>query len=587
VTSRDERRGDGVARFRAKLLVALMLVISAATITALYVGQRSTARTAEADLRRKFDRELAGLHNAQQLRHAALVERCRALVRRPRIHAALEDDALDLLYPSARDELRDLMMDRAVGDEGGYALHAEFYRFLGPGGVVIPPGDGAAAGALPPRLEQQLALPTLPAGTQLGYAADGARLYEVLATPIISSETGEPIAALVLGFRPASFGADADASGIRRGVWLGGQLRLAGLPASDLERLQARLPAVIAAERRQPSATEVTIGGAPHLLLTTWLNPASAFPPAHEIYLHPLTELQATQRQLRRQVLTVAALLLLGGFGASRVLAVRLARPVERLALASAADRAERVRAEAALEQTSEELQRAARFSADASHQLKTPVTVLRAGLEELLTHENLTVEQRHELSALVHQTYRLSGVIEDLLLLSRLDAGRLAIEFAPVDLSYLIETALDDLGARSDGQELLIETNVPAGLMIAGDRRYLPLVLQNLLENARKYNQPGGRIQIGAREQDGTVCFRVGNTGRPIPPAAQLRIFERFHRGSMGENVPGYGLGLNLARELARLHGGELRLLRSDEDWTEFEVQFPAAVSPAARRSG
>jgi signal transduction histidine kinase len=582
-----ERRADGLARFRAKLLVALMLVVSAVTITALSLGQRVTARTAEEDLRRKFDRELAGLHHAQQLRHAALVERCRALVRRPRIHAALEDDALDLLYPSARDELRDLMTDRIAREDGGYALHAEFYRFLGRNGAVIPPGDGAAAGALPSWLEQELALPTLPAGTQLGYVADGAWLFEVLATPIISSETGEIIAALVLGFRPASFG-EADATGIRRGVWLGGRLRLAGLSTSDQERLQALLPAVIAAERREPSATEVTIAGAPHLLLATRLNPGSAFPPAHEIYLHPLTELQATQRQLRRQVLTVAALLLLGGFGASRLLAVRLARPVERLAVTSAEDRAERVRAEAALEQTSEELQRAARFSADASHQLKTPVTVLRAGLEDLLTQENLTVEQRHELSGLVHQTYRLSGVIEDLLLLSRMDAGRLAIEFAPVDLSFLIETALDDLGARSDGQDLRIETNVPPGLTIAGDRRYLPLVLQNLLENARKYNRPGGRIWIGAREQDGAVFFRVGNTGRPIPPAAQTRIFERFHRGSMGENVPGYGLGLNLARKLTRLHGGELRLLRSDEEATEFEVQFPTAVSSApAGRTG
>jgi signal transduction histidine kinase len=79
-------------------------------------------------------------------------------------------------------------------------------------------------------------------------------------------------------------------------------------------------------------------------------------------------------------------------------------------------------------------------------------------------------------------------------------------------------------------------------------------------------------------------VVLTVGNTGRPIPTAAQAHIFERFHRGFIGENVPGHGLGLNLARELARLHHGDLRLTRSDETWTEFEVRFQP---PASRPNG
>jgi signal transduction histidine kinase len=78
-------------------------------------------------------------------------------------------------------------------------------------------------------------------------------------------------------------------------------------------------------------------------------------------------------------------------------------------------------------------------------------------------------------------------------------------------------------------------------------------------------------------------VRLTVRNSGRPIPPESQAHIFERFHRGAVGENVPGYGLGLNLARELARLHQGDLRLLRSDADGTEFEVCFRlAAAAPA-----
>jgi len=115
--------------------------------------------------------------------------------------------------------------------------------------------------------------------------------------------------------------------------------------------------------------------------------------------------------------------------------------------------------------------------------------------------------------------------------------------------------------------------------LPISAERGYAALILQNLLENARKYNRPAGRIRLSARTAGGFVELVVANTGRAIPAAAQSHIFERFNRGAVGENVPGYGLGLNLARELARLHGGDLRLLRSADDWTEFAVTFRSAA--------
>jgi signal transduction histidine kinase len=229
------------------------------------------------------------------------------------------------------------------------------------------------------------------------------------------------------------------------------------------------------------------------------------------------------------------------------------------------------------------ELQRSARFSADASHQLKTPVTVLRAGIEELLARDDMPADVYHELSALLHQTYRITGVVDDLLLLSRMDAGRLQIQFGSVNLTQLIEEWLDDLSALPDEFNVDVRTNFPSDLYVAGERRYITLIVQNLLENARKYNRRGGTICVAAEEHDEFVVLTVENTGRPIPPTAREHIFERFHRGGMGENVPGHGLGLNLARELARLHGGDLRLTRSDEEWTEFEVRFRAAPAPVA----
>ncbi|MCA1658931.1 MAG: sensor histidine kinase, partial [Verrucomicrobiaceae bacterium] len=116
----------------------------------------------------------------------------------------------------------------------------------------------------------------------------------------------------------------------------------------------------------------------------------------------------------------------------------------------------------------------------------------------------------------------------------------------------------------------------------IAGEKRYASLILQNLLENARKYNHPDGSIRVSARTDDGWALLRVGNTGPVIPADMQEQIFERFSRATNGATVAGHGLGLNLARELVRLHGGELRLVSSLEKWTEFEVRFRLAQEPA-----
>lgn len=577
-----ELQAARVAGFRTRLLVATMVVVSVVTLLGLYVGQRSLVSNVEEDLRREFQAELAALRSARAIRHAGLVERCRTLVRRSRIQSAFEDDALDLLYPSAENELRDIMAPApgAAPDGAVRGLHAQFYRFLGRDGAVIPAPNPRAVGALSVAEAARLALPAVAAAPQTGYltresVGGEAEVFEIIAMPILSTETAEPIAALVLGFEPYAVGRRDARSGMKSGVQVQGRLHSAALPPAA--------EAALAREVRedQGAPVRVEIEGVPHLLFAQRLNPGSLYPPAYEVCVFPLADLAARQARLRWQVLGAGALLLLVGFGGSRVISARLAAPVERLAVDSEENRTQRARAEAALELTSAELQRSARFSADASHQLKTPVTVLRAGLEELLAHERHTPAECAEISALIHQTYRLSSLIEDLLLLSRLDAGRLKLAFAPVDLSALIEASLDDLGALPDGYELRIETDFPPGLHIAGEKRYTAIILQNLLENARKYNRRGGLIRLVATVEGGTVRLLVGNSGRPIAPEAQARIFERFHRGGMGENVPGYGLGLNLARELARLHLGDLRLVRSDETLTEFEVTFRPAPPP------
>ncbi len=571
--------------FRKKLFVAMMLVVIGLTTVGLILAQRKVAIEARLDLLQDFSNGLAGVHNVQMVRRAALAKSCLDLAKRPRIHAALEDSALDLLYPSARDELRDLVERK--GDEISTApvdqMHAKFYRFLDHAGVVIPPPAPADVGALSPAEEAQLRLPRVSQDQQIGYLRRDAPVNgreivdEVIAVPIMSGETGEPIAMLALGFTPVQMGETARPASIESGIWVDGRLTIPALSENEQESTGAAVSRAIASA--EPSASlELKLGGTPHLVFYRRLNPGSLFLPAYEVALYSLADAMERRRQIRWQVLGAGALLLVCGLAASQVISNRLARPVESLAVVSEENRQRRRRAEAALESTSEELQRAARFSADASHQLKTPVSVLRAGIDELLAQEELDSAVYDKLSALLHQTYRITSVIDDLLLLSRLDAGRLQIDFSTVNLSEMLEEWIDDLSAIPDELQVELKTNFPPNLRIQGEKRYISLIVQNLLENARKYNEPGGSICVYAREEGDFVILCIENTGRPIPPAAQENIFERFHRGGRGENIPGHGLGLNLARELARFHGGDLRLVRSADGWTEFEVRFKVA---------
>jgi signal transduction histidine kinase len=577
--------------FRTKLLAAMMLVVSALTGLGLYLSQRTVAAGAERDSQQNFQAELSWMHKIQELRHAELAERCRALVAKPRIHAALEDNALDLLYPSAKDELRDLMEGNEPSREHEAAgtLNAKFYRFLDGTGAVLSPLNPKDVGNLSGSAEGQLTFKKLPEMQQIGYLSEtgdvaGETVEEVMVVPIFSTETGDVISALVVGFQPFDLARQRVGAGIKSGIWLNGRLYLPALSKSAQAYLGGEITNVVTKSDRTQSNFAVSVNGAPYLLFYGRLNPDSLFPPAYEICIYPLADLMARLHRLRWQIGGAGTLLLLGGFVASNFVAARLSAPVEKLAEDSETNRAQRKRAEAALASTSEELERSARYSADASHQLKTPVTILRAGLEALLTREDFNPEVYHELSVLLHQTHRLTGVIDDLLLLSRIDAGHLQIESEPINLSQMVEEWLDDLGALPDSLDVKIEKKFPAELYVVGEKRYISLIVQNLLENSRKYNRPGGRIRVAGHKNTDKIVLNIGNTGCPITGDEQEHIFERFHRGSSGTAVSGNGLGLNLARELARLHGGDLRLVGSDDDWTEFEVCFRVAQPPPSR---
>lgn len=215
--------------------------------------------------------------------------------------------------------------------------------------------------------------------------------------------------------------------------------------------------------------------------------------------------------------------------------------------------------------------EQAARFSADASHQLKTPIAVLRAGIDEILDKDGMPPDQRDRVADLLQQTRRLTSVAENLLLLSRADTGRLALRAADFELRNVLEGSLEDAHVLGEKNSLEIEARLPETLPITGDRHMISLTLQNLVENAVKYNRPGGKILLSAEKSGEEVQICVGNSGPGILPERAPHIFKRFYRARGDEQIPGHGLGLSIARELARAHGGDLTLTESREDWTEF----------------
>ncbi len=580
-----------VGRFRWRTLAAILVVVVPLTGAGLFIAQNQVARETEEAMQRDFRAATAAIEAARDTRMTALSHRCFLLARKARIHAAFEDDALDVLYSNARDELRDLMPPAApLPPSAPRDIPAVFYRFLDVHGQVISTDNPSDAGQLTDHELARLNLPRAPSAPQLGFlvrtdaSPTEQSVEQFIATPIFSTSTGAPLAALVVGFTAPLTGLSPDGRTIGRGLWLDRRLQLPGLDEGVRSTLQTSLaPALSPPGPPLPPVVQIDIAGHPYRVLCRALNPASAYPVAFEVCLYPLADTLAHQAKLRWQILGLGSALLVIGIAASQFAATRLARPVEQLAAESAETVVQRDRAEAALESTQAELERAARFASDASHQLKTPIAVFRSGLEELLARDDLPAPVRDEISNLVIRTYRFTGMINDLLLLSLMEAGHLKIEFSRVSLDHLIASWLDDLSILPQALALDISTDLPRDCCISGEKRYVSIILQNLLENARKYNRTGGRIQIAARREGERVSLTIANTGHPIPAASQAQIFNRFHRGNTGENIPGHGLGLNLARELARLHGGDVRLVRSSDDWTEFEVTFRSAPDAVA----
>ena len=228
------------------------------------------------------------------------------------------------------------------------------------------------------------------------------------------------------------------------------------------------------------------------------------------------------------------------------------------------------------------------RFTSDASHELRTPLALMRAEAESALNDRNANSDQRQLCASIIKQCLELSQIIDGLLFLSRADNRRLALEQETVDLTSLVRELREDAEILALPLNLTLQCDLPSELRVRGDRRLLSRALMNLIDNAIKYNRAGGAVVISALFHRETAVLTIRNNGDGIFGEAKEKVFDRFYRGDSlsGEVAAGHGLGLSIAREIARAHNGDVTLLRSDRQWTEFCMTLPIA-SDSERMQG
>ena len=234
----------------------------------------------------------------------------------------------------------------------------------------------------------------------------------------------------------------------------------------------------------------------------------------------------------------------------------------------------------------------ATRFSADASHELKTPLAIMQGELENALQAARPGSPEQQLFTNLLEETQRLKTITRSLLLLAQADAGQLKLALAPVDLSAELESMIEDARVLAAEARLQFELHLAPQVRVMADRALLHTAVFNLIGNTIKYNEPGGRVEIQLQSAGESVAFRIGNSGPGIPAADQPRLFARFHRAGRTDKprIEGLGLGLSLAREIVRAHGGELSLKESRPGWTEFVMTLgpqPPASLPISAASG
>ena len=277
---------------------------------------------------------------------------------------------------------------------------------------------------------------------------------------------------------------------------------------------------------------------------------------------------------------------------AGRMAAASSTTKVRRLDVRNAGDELGRLAAtfNLLLERIEDSMSRTKGFIADAAHELKTPVSVVRIGSELALSGDRSPDEYREALRAISLESTHLSDLVSDLTLLAEGELLEQPTERRLLDLSELVHDVARSLRGVASERRTSIEIEAPEGLEYRGDERLLRRAAVNLLENAVKFSPEGARVGVTLSREDGQVELRVVDEAQTLAASERERVFERFYRSqeSRSQGIPGSGLGLAIVRWAVTLHGGAVRVEPRATLGNTFVIELPVSeprpVEPTVR---
>jgi signal transduction histidine kinase len=228
------------------------------------------------------------------------------------------------------------------------------------------------------------------------------------------------------------------------------------------------------------------------------------------------------------------------------------------------------------LERLETALQRERDFVADAGHELRTPLALLRTELELALRHSDSADELKEAVRSSREEVERLAQLAEDLLLIARSDRGKLPLKLDELDASELLSAVANRFEWRAEADGRPLRTVAPAGFRVRGDRIRLEQALSNLVDNALRHG--AGEVLLSATAEDGRVELHVTDAGAGFPLDFLDHAFERFARGDQARTRGGTGLGLSIVRVIAEAHGGSAHVSNGDPTGADVWIALPGA---------
>jgi heavy metal sensor kinase len=218
------------------------------------------------------------------------------------------------------------------------------------------------------------------------------------------------------------------------------------------------------------------------------------------------------------------------------------------------------------------------RFVADASHELRTPISIIRGEADVALSNDRSAAEYRQALAIVLDESRRLSRLVDDLLNLARADAGRVKLQVEAFYLNDLLEECCRSAQTLAGARHIALKCAAHHDLAFRGDEQLIRRMVMNLIDNAIRYTPDGGRVAVTLESHPGAIAIRIADTGTGIAPEALPHVFERFYRADKARSRQdgGFGLGLAIVKWIAESHNGAVELSSTLGMGSTFTVNLP-----------